>query len=192
MKVPPRALAGGALAAAGFAQGASLAPVSSCGARGFFALTVAGLCASRMGGYWNRAIPALLLVSSLLGARAGIHRPLLEVLGSWSMLAATAMAGMLIALPRPHSTPSAVVAAALLGFGFGVQQGVNLLGATADSGTNVTIWWDGAVLMAAGVYATGALIGKHIARSSQAHRSFVWVGVFTCLLCGAWIADQVG
>lgn len=192
MKVPLLALAGGALAAAGFAQGASLAPVSSCGARGFFALIVAGLCASRMGGHWNRAVPALLLVSSQLGTWAGVRRPMLEVLGSWSMLAATAMAGMLIVLPRPHSTPSAVVAAALLGFGIGVQQGVDLLGATADSGMHVTARWAGAFLMAAGVYATGVLIGKHIARSSQAHRCYVWVGASACLLCGAFIAHQVG
>lgn len=181
-------MAGRALPASCKARGADQGSIVIDGPGTAFAMIVAGLCASRMGGHWRRTVPALLLPAGLFGAWAGGVHPGLDALGSWAVLASAAMAGMLIVLPRPHSAPSAVVAAALLAFGMGAKAGMH---ASAGLGLHAILWWTGAVVVAAGLYATGALLGKRIERSKHAPRRFVGVGVGTCLICGAWIAHRV-
>jgi hydrogenase/urease accessory protein HupE len=138
------------------------------------ALLVLGLAASRLGGAWQRGLPLLLLAALLPGLVLGHVSPGLQALAGWGVLAALWMTGLLVALPRPHSAPSAIVATLLLGLAHGHAGGV----AAQDGGAALMVF----MLMSLGWVAIGAAVGALATRHHDADRRFVLFGASSCVL----------
>lgn len=128
-------------------------------------LVLAGACSLHMGRPWPRTTPTLLLIAVPLGMLLGFADPGLQRLFEWALWAAVAMLAALLALPRPHSVPSAVVALLLLGTAHGHAMGMaamraldarvrGLADASASSSTLAL------VVVSAGVYALGAVAAR--------------------------------
>jgi hypothetical protein len=151
------------------------------------ALLASGFSASRMGGHWNRTVPVLLFACALIGAVASDCRLASQVFGSWCVLASSAMTGMLIVLPRPHSAPSAVVATCLLGIGLGAQVAIPCAGYERLASP----WAVAGMAAGSSLFAVGAVASNWLGRSEHAQRYFVWAAVSVCVLCGAYLADRI-
>jgi len=128
-------------------------------------LVLAGAGSLHMGRPWPRTTPVLLLIAVPLGMLLGFAEPGLHRLFGWALWAAVAMLAALLALPRPHSVPSAVVALLLLGTAHGHAMGMaamrsldarvlGLAGASVSSSTLVFI------VASAGLYVLGAVAAR--------------------------------
>lgn len=133
-----------------------------------------GVAAPRLGGRWCWRLPAGLVGAAVLGGAALRALPVDSPLPAWAALAALWMTAVLVALPRPHSSPSAWTATALLGLALGHQMAV-----LAARGPAAPVAFAAAAVL---LHAGGAWLGRRTTARPDAERRFVRIGALGAAL----------